>query len=309
MSTIPRPAGEKHHYLPVFYLKRWAGRDGRLCEYSRPQDAVKPRMTHPSGTGYERDLYKINGLRPESSQLLERRFMKAVDQRASDTLNRLLDGTDLATLNIDQKSGWSRFIMSLVQRHPEKISWITQIVDERYDDRLAEAEANYQTFRKPGDPPTFGEYKARMDPNAREILKAELLQTIVDLPTVGAAINKMLWGVATLNDLRPRFLTSDRPVVLTNGIGFEMSHIIMPISPRALFVAVNTLLKLTQLQQALREGTLLDHVNHTVAAQAQKFVYFHDDSQLGFIQDRLGKYPVQFIAPAQTIPYRPPLRT
>jgi hypothetical protein len=300
MSSISGHLGQKHHYLPVFYLKRWAGRDRRLCEYSRPWNVVKPRMTSPSGTGYERDLYTIDGLPPETSQLLERRFMKAVDQGASDTLDKLLDGSDLSILNVDQKSAWSRFIMSLIQRNPEKISWITRAVTEHYDQRLAEVEATYDALHRSNDPPTFGEYKARMNPNARAMLKAKLLQTIVDLPTVGRAINEMIWGVATLNDLRPRFLTSDRPVVMTNGIGFEMSHIIMPISPRMLFVAVNTPSKLECLRQALREGTLLDHVNHTVAAQAQRFVYFCDDSQLPFIEDRLGLYPAQFIAPAQS---------
>jgi hypothetical protein len=24
----------RHHYIPVFYLKKWTGPDGRLCEYS-----------------------------------------------------------------------------------------------------------------------------------------------------------------------------------------------------------------------------------------------------------------------------------
>jgi hypothetical protein len=300
MSSIPEPAGQKHHYLPVFYLKRWAGRQGRLCEYSRPRDVVKPRMTHPSGTGYERNLYTIKGLPPETSQLLERRFMKAVDQRASDTLDRLLDGCNVSILTIDQKSAWSRFIMSLIQRTPEKISWIAQVMAQLYNKRLSDVEADYEAFREPSDPLTFAEFKARMHPNAREVAKAQLFQNITDLPNVGGAINEMLWAVATLHDFRPRFLTSDRPVVMTNGLGFPLSHIMMPISPRALFIATHTSLKLTQLRRAMYEGTLLDHVNHTVAAQAQKFVYFCDDSQLSFIEDRLGRYPPQFIASAQS---------
>jgi hypothetical protein len=302
MSRTPNPASQKHHYLPVFYLKRWAGRQGRLCEYSRPRDVVRPRMTHPSGTGYERDLYTIEGLPPETSQVLERRFMKAVDQRASDTVERLLDGSNLSILTIDQRSAWSRFIMSLFQRTPEKISWIARIVAQLYNERLSEVEADYEAFREPSDPPTFVEFKARIHPNSREMAKAEVLQAITDLPNVGRAINEMLWGVATLYDLRPRFLTSDRPVVMTNGLGFPMSHIMMPISPRSLFIATHTSLKLTYLRQALHQGTLLDHVNHTVAAQAQKFVYFCDDSQLTFVEARLGRYPAQFIASSQSSP-------
>src|SRR5580692_1218431 len=48
--------GDKHHYIPVFYSKEWAGPDGRLCEYSRPYDVVKPKRVHPDGTGYVRGL-------------------------------------------------------------------------------------------------------------------------------------------------------------------------------------------------------------------------------------------------------------
>jgi hypothetical protein len=56
-SSFAVGKGEKHHYIPQFYLNRWAGTDGRLCEYSRPYDIVKPKFVHPSGTGYERGLY------------------------------------------------------------------------------------------------------------------------------------------------------------------------------------------------------------------------------------------------------------
>jgi hypothetical protein len=55
--------GDKHHYLPKFYLKQWAtGLDGRLCEFSMPYDTVKPKRVHPDGTGYEPDLYNFNTL-------------------------------------------------------------------------------------------------------------------------------------------------------------------------------------------------------------------------------------------------------
>ena len=44
MARSAHPDGEKHHYLPVFYLKQWAGKDGRLCEFSRPYKNVKPKF-------------------------------------------------------------------------------------------------------------------------------------------------------------------------------------------------------------------------------------------------------------------------
>jgi hypothetical protein len=74
--------GQKHHYLPVFYLKQWAGPDGRLCEFSRPHKVVKPRRTYPDGTGYERGLYTFEGLSPSVADFLEQQFLLRADDGA-----------------------------------------------------------------------------------------------------------------------------------------------------------------------------------------------------------------------------------
>jgi hypothetical protein len=68
---MPHPKGDKHHYIPKFYLKRWAAANGRLTEYSRPFQRVEPRWTHPDGTGYERGLYAINGMSPNETNLVD----------------------------------------------------------------------------------------------------------------------------------------------------------------------------------------------------------------------------------------------
>ena len=67
---------EKHHYIPVFYLKRWTGSDGRLCVYCRPYVRVKANRKHPDATGYEYDLYVIEGAGAETAGHLEGRFLR-----------------------------------------------------------------------------------------------------------------------------------------------------------------------------------------------------------------------------------------
>jgi hypothetical protein len=83
-------SGQKHHYIPVFYLKQWAGSDGRLCEFSRPYDSVKPRMVHPDGTAYRRGLNTFSRLPSELADFLEGRFFKEVDNQAARVLLMLL---------------------------------------------------------------------------------------------------------------------------------------------------------------------------------------------------------------------------
>jgi hypothetical protein len=81
--------GQNHHYIPVFYLKQWSGTDGRLCEFSRPYKAIKPRMTHPDGAGYIRGLYTFSGLAPAMVDFLEEQFFRGADDRASGALREL----------------------------------------------------------------------------------------------------------------------------------------------------------------------------------------------------------------------------
>jgi hypothetical protein len=86
----------KHHYVPVCYLKQWASTDDRrLCEHKLIPGGygVKPRRTSPDGTGYQIDLYRIDGVPDDIAQDFEKRFMHLVDTDASRALERIIAGT------------------------------------------------------------------------------------------------------------------------------------------------------------------------------------------------------------------------
>jgi hypothetical protein len=80
----------RHHYIPVFYLKQWATDKGRLCEFSKPYDRVKPRKTHPDGTGYVDGLNTVEGLPPAEARFLEDVFFQIADDAAARALKILL---------------------------------------------------------------------------------------------------------------------------------------------------------------------------------------------------------------------------
>lgn len=228
-------------------------------------------MTHPKGTAYQYDLYKLKGLPESSNQALEERFMRRVDQLASDALHLLIHGseTDLTT---DLKSGWARFILSLVHRHPEKVSWIGVEIAARFQKRLTDA-------------------------SALEKAKALLLLNIIDSQNVGSfMIERLNWFVVKLLNPKWKLLTSDRPIVMTNGVGYPTSYLMLPIDPTHLFIAVPNFDMEWQLRNALEEGHLVEHVNRTVASQAKRYVYYQDDSVLPFVEGCLGRGRTQFVA-------------
>src|SRR5215467_13064135 len=113
--------GDKHHYVPVFYTKEWVGPDGRICEYSRPYDVVKPRRVHPDGMGYVRGLYTVPRNETRVAEFIEREFFKITDNGAARVLQMLKSGEQIAWTT-DTRSTWSRFIISLMLRNPEYVA-------------------------------------------------------------------------------------------------------------------------------------------------------------------------------------------
>ncbi len=83
-------------------------------------------------------------------------------------------------------------------------------------------------------------------------------------------------------------LTSDRPVIMTNGLADPNAHMAIPIAPRLLFIAAKRPSFLNNVI-SMPADNLTELVNNKVCEQAVKFVYGEDDRQLRFVEKRLGK--------------------
>jgi hypothetical protein len=147
---------EKHHYFPVFYQKRWAGADGRVCVYRKPRDELKTIRRHPDQVGFEIDLYTIPGVDFEAASHLERRFFLQTDNDASQALASI-ESDPKTPLDQRLRSGWSRFVMSLIHRAPDEIAIFFRDVAKHVEFAERDFEANYETRRLPSDPETFAE--------------------------------------------------------------------------------------------------------------------------------------------------------
>jgi hypothetical protein len=279
---------EKHHYLPVFYLKRWAGIDGRLCEFSRPYKSVEPRRTHPDGTGYVRGLYKIEGLPPETMNVIETKFLKPADGLASDALKALAADKPFAKPT-QMRHSWTRFILSLMVRYPEAIDAMKRQLREN-------VQKAYTETRKQTDPPTFEEYEAVNGTEEMARLHGKLLMDLMQDSRMGRLIFGMHWGVIAFSKYEHSLLTSDRPVV-TNVFAIGANHVCLPIGPDRLFCACETDVAERQMQR-LDPRHVMRTMNDEVAKRAFKYVYGQEDSQFRFVENRLSRRaqkPVPFL--------------
>lgn len=270
--------GEKHHYLPVFYLKQWAGADQRLCQYSRPYDRVKPKRVHPDSTGYVRGLYAINGADPAVVNAVETMFLKPSDGLAHDALQHFL--RDQPFPKPQMRHSWSRFVLSLLIRYPEAIALMkTQL---RHN-----VEKVYLETRKPEDPSTFAEYEEANKTNELARLHGKLLMDLMQDSRMGRLIFGMHWGIVRFNRYRHPLLTSDRPVT-SNLFKLSANHICLPISPTVLFFACDTQRSEAEFRSIDPKDVML-LVNDAVASHAHTYVYGTDDTQLRFIANRFGR--------------------
>lgn len=270
--------GRKHHYIPVFYLKQWCGPDRRLCEYSRPFETVIARRKYPTETGFERGLYTLNAHSPAVAEIVEDRLMRQTDNYAA-LAHQFLLQNDIAGLDATARSGWARFVLSLMRRTPEALKSL--------GDRIATALVDeFPQLALPGDPSQDDQALARQGLFERQ--RAMVLQSTINSEWIGTHLINMRWSVVTFTGARHLILTSDRPFVMTNGIGHPHSHLVMPISPTQCFIATNTIDVERQLQ-SLAPKEFMQRTNHKMACQARKYVYGIDDGQLRFVSNRFGR--------------------
>jgi len=277
-------AAHKHHYIPKCYLRQWAGADGMLCEYKRPHDRVVVRRLHPSQTGWTDRLYLVDALPPEQANLLERIFFARVDQDASDALDEFMKNRLLMTPHL--RSGWSRFMMSLMQRHPGKIAELKRTVREEFikTNDGDPHKADYAAQRLPTDPDTYEEYCTLNFEKHVAQLFADTLKTTCDMDGAGQHLNNMDRRILTLQWSSKRFMTSDNPLIINKGLAHDDCFIMIPLSPRKLFVASNVEKYTNQLLAQFEDDAWVDRINAQVVGQSYRTAYDICENRLVFAE-------------------------
>lgn len=280
---------QKHHYIPEFYLKQWADQSGRLVEYCRRHfNRVLPRLTHPGGTGYVRGLYSIKGAPPHVKDVFEDKFMMVADGIAAEALRMMIEHNFVPVGK--QKRGWTRFVMSLLYRTPEGVARSYAMVQKYFEgEPLEELRKNYQEWKKPHDPDSPEEYMRMHGGRIVARTTIQHLMEIIESERVSEKIMEMQWHLGRLENLKHSLLTGDRPLIMTNGLASPESHIVMPLSPRHVWIATNRDEETSKIKAMSRTGELALRMNDRIVRQARKFVFGTHHSQLRFIERRLGE--------------------
>ena len=270
----------RHHYIPCFYTKRWAGSDRKLCEFSRPHSKVKAKRVAPAGTGYADDLYAIPRTSTDRKHLIEKQFMGSIDQRANDVLVKIETGR-IASLTSDERICWATFLISIMQRSPDKVEEFGFRTTDVFQTVLARMRDTYPSRRKVEDPETFDELLEQAHETGYfERAKILLLQSAIMLPRAVHLICSFRWEIIIFGAYSHKLLTSDKPIIASNGLKQTGAYLAIPIGPRKLFLATRN--EETR-RDLLVDTRLADNSNNSVVRRAVRFVYGSDSTAVRFM--------------------------
>jgi hypothetical protein len=276
----------KHHFVPAFYLSRWANTDGQLTEFAKlPTGKIVARTRSPTATGFEMDLYTLPGLEPSEAAEIEEQFMSPLDNGAAQALDALEQRKMPDTH--EARSAWARFVQSLMLRTPADIVAIKARIDGDWETTVPQIQGAWESLRKPGDPERFEDFVDKRDPAFVEREALRIATRMIDNPQIGQRIVNMAWDVIDLAGSDIALMTSDAAARQWLGLSDPRALIVLPIGPKRLFVAANTASSLTNLACA-HQRNLVKQTNLATVALARDFVWASGRSQEGFVRKRLG---------------------
>ncbi len=293
LNHHPMTDPRKHHYNPAFYLSQWAAADGQLCEIKKINGKVLAQPKHPTATGFQRDLYRTDGVPQELAQHVEKHFMSPLDNDAACALQKILSGDRTPWLG-DERTAWTTFVISLLFRNPENVTIIKDHITSMWEEGIKALEADYAARRRASDPETFEGYVALTNPAAPEIAASNFLMETISNEKVGPSIFNMHWTRHDVSRARVKLMTSDRPIVMPFGLGDRRAYIALPISSGVVFFAAHDQ-QLARTVATYNPTLLVKLLNKAVVSQARQFVWAEDASQLEFVRRYIGAAPDRVI--------------
>jgi hypothetical protein len=294
----------KHHYIPQFYLKQWAGPDGKVLRYRKlPDDQVVSKRLFPKAIGYGEDLYRSPYPEEELAQRLERDFFQRLDAIAAAALAELIV-PNLPILPDAPLHDWVHFMMSLLFRQPT--NWVQLHVSAMRHYKEA-VEATRRDIA--ADPSMDTEENREMvsrymdDIELTKRLHASF-RKIVFNDNVIAHLSTFEWMIMDVPASCPTLLLSDDPMMRPVGLKTEHAHIATPLTPRRLLVGMGTRQFATHVSR-MKAKEIVHVTNISTVQGAREFVAAVDDRQTSFVAKHFGSNPKKPLA--STLISGPPL--
>jgi hypothetical protein len=216
---------------------------------------------------------------------LKKVFFGEIDTKGAAARDRLVaDGS--RSLNADQGCDFARLLLSLDMRRPASVNTL-RLAGPRYLseclDNDPEILAAMEGDGLAGTPSSYVDQLGI----SLEDRALTVVQGPVDNPKVGGRLINAHWHIVHLGPFDGSLVLSDRPLVRVRGYDHPGAVWLLPLSPKAAFVAVNHRENLERIKRVtLRRFAKL--MNADSMNQAERFVFCADASHEAWLAKRLS---------------------
>lgn len=277
----------RNHYVPQFLQRPWTSAyDGALQVHHIDGGKVHSTRKVPKSTGYAFDMLaltrdEIAGMKKHDVETI---MLQQVDSEAALVRTKLYD-RKLATLDVDERSAWVRFIMSLRIRDPDVVRCLVAESDSELRRSLASNPDEYVQLTTGDDPASLEEWSEQRFPGLIENFGLSLFGSLLNHDKIGDALMRLKWWVLDTSPASHYLLLGDRPCVFMGRIDDPNLAVALPIAPNRLFVATRGDALANGLPR-VTPSTLVARVNDAAVRQAEKYVYACDATSRRFVKNR-----------------------
>jgi hypothetical protein len=261
----------KHHYVPQFFLKRWANAEGKVHVFHVRDGTIVGRARMPEYTGFEHDLYGLvaNALGVGQDHL-EKRLFGPIDSNAAVVLDKF---ERHEAITEDEHIAWTFFLSSLRIRQPDVLAFLRRDGIERIRADLVKRDA----ATLPAGAISTEQWFNRTYPGAMEAMTLiNWLPRMILHDDVTAAFGEMRWWIREFDADEPELLLSDLPIHWEGGFKQDRFMIQLPIGPRRVFFGARS--KHTEdVLDAIPQGELIHRINRTTLASSVGRVWASDE--------------------------------
>jgi len=228
---------KRHHYVPVCYLKAWAS-NGRLLRYHRlaSGEIVEDRRG-PKSVAFRTHLNTLHG--GEYPFVLER-YLESIDNAAATVLRSLRTDISPDNLSDGEKRSFAKFVLSLLERHPDRVSEREAAAAQSFEDMMASPKMGPIISSLPS-------VLLERHANPAHFGRMHLRQLIEDPDWVDRLV-RWQWVIGDFKADPPivsPLVTSDRPVVRLLDEDGNTQVLTLAISPTQIFIVHPHTLELT----------------------------------------------------------------
>ena len=288
MNYYSKGTGRDNHYIPQFLLSGWCNTSDCLTVYSRPNKHVVTSQRNPKSTAFETNLYSYENVPPERQHVIETEFFTPhIDTPAASILKKILEG-GFADITTDERSDFSRFVLSLRARNPGAIELARTKGMQEISSQLGRDNHEYEAVKSATSPDTLIEYVRLNLPALIPNFGISIVPKVITNPEVGERIFHMPWFLHSFNDTSLDLLLSDRPCILKGNALEGMCIIALPLSPRHLLFISNNEVEMQHLR-SMSPSKVVKLVNKESVIHAVSRIYGTGQQHLGFVEKYLSK--------------------